>query len=254
MTARSMYDSSRLAAGYAFHRPPVHDRVIDLVFTHLGPVHPAHRGLDIGCGAGRSTAALQRRVQHAVGLEPAIAMLEYRRQVAPSAGFAVGTAEALPFAARTFDLVTAAGALNYVDLRRCFADVERVLAPGGTLVIYDFSSGRRSPSTARLAEWFDAFEQEYPFPPGYDMDVRAVDYAHAGLRLSHYEEYELVLPMAAADYLDYVLTETNVERALRAGAGERAVREWCERGLAPIFGGSPLPIAFTGYFACAGRA
>ena len=86
------------------------------------------------------------------------------------------------------------------------------------------------------------------------MDVRALDCAHAGLRLQHYEEYELVLPMAAADYLDYVLTETNVERALRAGVSERSVREWCERGLAPIFGANPLPIAFTGYFACLDRA
>jgi SAM-dependent methyltransferase len=128
-------------------------------------------------------------------------------------------AEALPFAAGTFDLVTAAGSLNYVDLRRCFADVERVLAPGGTLVIYDFSSGRRSPGEPRLDAWFDAFERRHPFPPGYDMDVRALEYARAGLALVHYEEFVIVLPMGEREYLDYVVTETNVERAVRAGAG-----------------------------------
>jgi ubiquinone/menaquinone biosynthesis C-methylase UbiE len=43
-------------------------------------------------------------------------MLTHRRTVAPDAGFVVGQAERLPFATSSFDLVTAAGSLNYTDL------------------------------------------------------------------------------------------------------------------------------------------
>jgi SAM-dependent methyltransferase len=254
VTPTSVYDSSRVAAGYAFHRPPVHGRVVELVATHLRLEGPVRRGLDVGCGAGRSTAALAGLARGTVGLEPAIAMLEHRRQVAPGAQFTVGRAEALPFAARTFDLVTAAGSLNYVDLRHGFEQIERVLAPGGWLVIYDFSSGRCSPGEPGLAAWFDAFERRYPFPPGYAMDVRALGYEGAGLALDHYEDFEVLLPMARHDYLEYVLTEANVERALQTGLDEPTVRAWCASTLAQVFGGTPLPVAFTGYFACVRRA
>jgi SAM-dependent methyltransferase len=253
MTVRSVYDSARLADGYAFCRPPVHERVIAIVAEHLGLARPVHRGLDIGCGAGRSTRALDSVASRTVGLDPALAMLEHRRQVAPDSSFVAATAEALPFLAGTFDLVTAAGSLNYVDLERCLADVERVLAPRGVLVIYDFSSGRRSPADARLATWYHAFEQRYPFPPGYDMDVQSLPYADARLRLTAYEEFDIILPMTQSEYLKYVTTETNVERAVRGGAVDREVRDWCLLGLTPIFGDGALPIAFTGYFACASR-
>ncbi|KAB8195138.1 methyltransferase domain-containing protein [Nonomuraea phyllanthi] len=95
----SVYDSERLAAGYAFDRPQVHRHI-------LAPVRlrrPAGRALDIGCGAGVSTAALAPLAEHVVGLEPVPAMLAHRRSVAPSARFAVGAAERLPFAAASFE-------------------------------------------------------------------------------------------------------------------------------------------------------
>jgi len=47
----SVYDSDRLAAGYAFDRPPVHEQI--LRSARLAPL--AGRALDIGCGAGLST-------------------------------------------------------------------------------------------------------------------------------------------------------------------------------------------------------
>jgi hypothetical protein len=49
------------------------------------------------------------------------------------------------------------------------------------------------------------------------------------------------------------VTETNVERAVRSGADEEQARAWCAAGLAPIFGGAPRRVAFTGYFACVKR-
>lgn len=250
----SIYDSSRLAAGYARHRPPVHARVLDLVASRLGIREPRGLGLDIGCGAGLSTAALGRLASTAIGLEPVQAMLAHSAVVAPTARFVVGGAETLPFRAGQFDLITAAGALNYTDRHRCLAEVARVLATGGWLVIYDFSSGRRSPEAPGLDAWFDAFEREYPFPPGYAMDVRAIDFATHGLTLDGYQPYEVLLPISKPAYLEYVLTETNVERAIREGQPEADVRRWCARGIDAVFARDTLPIAFTGYYACVKRA
>jgi ubiquinone/menaquinone biosynthesis C-methylase UbiE len=102
----------------------------------------ADRALDVGCGAGLSTAALTPLARQVIGLEPISAMLTYRQAVAPRARFVLGQAERLPFPARSFDLVAAAGSLNYTDLPAALAEVSRVLTRDGTFLLYDFSTGQ----------------------------------------------------------------------------------------------------------------
>jgi ubiquinone/menaquinone biosynthesis C-methylase UbiE len=151
----SAYGNERVASGYAFDRPPVHEHII----RHVPPLGRRARGLDVGCGAGRSTAALCSIADSVVGLEPVPGMLAHSRQVAPSARFVIGRAEHLPFAARTFDLITAGGCLPYVDLDRFLPEAARVLTTDGVLVIYDFSEGRQAQGDDRLSKWFKTFEQ-----------------------------------------------------------------------------------------------
>ena len=253
-----IYHSERLAAGYAFARPPVHPRVVARIAAHIAAHTAAHdprgarpvaRALDVGCGAGRSTAALVPIAGSVVGIEPARAMLVHRHAVAPRASFVTGQAEHLPFPGRSFGLITAAGALNYTDRDRSLAEIARVLAPGGVLAIYDFSSGRRCRETAALDAWFDAFERRYPFPPGYAMDVQRLDYERFALRLAAYEPFEVALPLTFDAYLAYVLTEANVDRAIAAGAPEADIASWCRDSLSPVFEGATRTVLFTGYIA-----
>ena len=242
-----IYDSRRLALGYAFHRPPVHPRVLALVAKDLGLVRPVARALDIGCGAGLSTAALAPHARVAVGLEPAADMLTYRRQAAPLGHFVVARAEAPPFGGGVFDLVTAAGSLNYVDLSRFLPEAARLLTRDGTLVVYDFSSGRRVADDPALERWFAAFERRYPFPPGYAFDLGQLNDDRAGLRIASRRRFAVDLPLTAAAYLDYVLTESNVEQAIAGGASPDEMREWCWAGLTPIFGTGTREVRFEGY-------
>jgi predicted TPR repeat methyltransferase len=50
----SVYDSERLAAGYAFDRPPIHEQILRSARFY----RQADEAPDVGCGAGLSTAAL----------------------------------------------------------------------------------------------------------------------------------------------------------------------------------------------------
>lgn len=247
----SIYDSTRLAKGYAYDRPRVHERIVERIAARLPSlgVHDARRALDIGCGAGRSTAALAPLARAVVGIEPARTMLRHAHDVAPKARFLVACAEALPFASASFDIVAAAGSINYADLDAFLPSVGRVLAPDGVLVVYDFSAGRRLDGDARLDAWFAAFERRFPFPPGYETDVRGIGWDGAGLRLAAYEEVEVRVGMTAEAYLAYVLTETNVELALSRGADEEAIRRWCAAAIEDIFSGGTLEILFDGYAA-----
>jgi SAM-dependent methyltransferase len=243
----SVYDSERLAVGYAFNRPPIHEQI--LRSAHLA--RQASRALDIGCGAGLSTAALAPLAKQAVGLEPIAAMLSYRQTVAPWARFVLGRAEQLPFAAGEFDLVTAAGSLNYADLPTALAEIARVLTGDGTFLLYDFSVGRHSESRQELADWFTSFEQRFPWPAGWQpFDVRQLPLADYRLRLLDYTDLEIRLPMDSDAYLRYMLSEVNVEDAIARGAcrAEEA-RDWCQRTLQPVFADGPVTVVIPGNIA-----
>jgi SAM-dependent methyltransferase len=243
----SVYDSERLAAAYAFDRPSVHGQI--LRSAHLS--RQADRALDVGCGAGLSTAALMPLARQVIGLEPVSAMLVHRQVVAPHAGFVVGQAERLPFAARSFDLVAAAGSLNYADLPSALAEVARVLTRDGTFLLYDFSTGRRSVSGGDLAGWFASFEQRFPRPPGWQpFDVRELPLVAYGLRLLDYTGAEARLPMTFDAYLRYMLSETNVDSAIARGActAEEA-RDWCRETLKAAFADGEATVVIPGYVA-----
>jgi SAM-dependent methyltransferase len=244
-----LYGSSRVAAGYAYSRPPVHPHIIRAIRQHLQRDRKAGRALDIGCGAGLSTAALDSLAQVVVGMDPEPTMLAHRRDVAPRATFVVGTAEWLPFAAGTIDLVTAAGSLNYADLNLCLPDIARVLVPEGHLAVYDFSAGRRLRDSDRLDEWYAAFERRYPPAPDYDLDVRAVAWDRFGLRLDACEDMEVALPMTLESYLSYVMSESGVETAISWGVSEAEINQWCRRTLAPVLDSDALEVLFDAYVA-----
>jgi SAM-dependent methyltransferase len=243
----SVYDSARLAAAYATDRPPVHQRILATVRL----VKRAERALDVGCGAGLSTAALAPLARRVTGVEPIGVMLTHRRVVAPDATFVVGQAENLPFAAGSFDLVAAAGSLNYAHLPSALQEISRVLTRDGTFLLYDFSPGRRSLSGDVLANWFAAFEQRFPWPDGWrPFEVRELPLGEHGLRLLDYAAVDTELTMDFDAYLRYMLSETNVDAAIASGASsETAARDWCAETLAPVFADGDITVVIPGYIA-----
>src|SRR5688572_30116783 len=103
------FGTADMAAGYASHRPPVHPRVIKLAQGRWKRSIPIARALDVGCGSGLSTKALQDLSGQSIGIDPAEAMVQLATNVAPRAHFAVAAAEAIPLLNSSVDLITAAG-------------------------------------------------------------------------------------------------------------------------------------------------
>lgn len=249
MSADDIYASARMAAGYAFSRPAVHPRIIERIARDRHIDRRVARALDIGCGAGLSTAALETVAERVVGLEPERGMLAHRREVAPRASFVVARAERLPFAAGSFDLVTAAGSLNYVDLDAFLPELARVMTAGGLMVVYDFSAGRRLRGDGALDAWYAEFERRYPPKPGYAMDVGAIPFERAGLRLEAIESFEVAVPMTLGAYVRYAMSETGVELAVGRGMPEAEIEAWCTATLAGILRGEPRDVLFDAYVA-----
>jgi SAM-dependent methyltransferase len=111
----------------------------DLVAARLGP---GVRVLDLGCGRGGVMERLHPQAGFAAGLDPDPRSLREHR--APALRLACGLAEALPYADDSFDLVCCSWVLEHLpDPARAFAEVARVLVPGGHLVF--LTPNRRHP-------------------------------------------------------------------------------------------------------------
>jgi SAM-dependent methyltransferase len=105
------------------------------------------RALDVGAGPGMFSAALAPHVARAVALDPSAALLAH----APDAvERAVGTGEDIPFPDGSFDLVTVVNTLHHVDdMRATLAEMVRVLAPGGRIVVQDYLADDDPAAAAR---------------------------------------------------------------------------------------------------------
>ena len=105
-------------------------------------LHPSARILEVGCGAGLMTSALARNGYIVDALDSTMAMLRMTRNGAADQcvqrRVRVHSADvhALPFQARTYDLVIAIGVIPWLHSERlALREMQRVLKPGGYVLL-----------------------------------------------------------------------------------------------------------------------
>lgn len=122
------------------------------------PWQPAWQVLDIGCGGGSVLARILDRCPQGtafgVDLSPesvAFARRRNRRELGLRCFVEQGSAEHLPFGSERFDAVTAFETVYFwPDLPRAFAEVARVLRPGGYFLVVCEAG---DPDDSRWTEW-----------------------------------------------------------------------------------------------------
>jgi ubiquinone/menaquinone biosynthesis C-methylase UbiE len=139
----SHYDIFSGLFGLGVNRP--NSRMV----IELANVQPGDTVLDVGCGTGSLTLTAQSYAGPSgkvYGIDAAPEMIEAARKKASRSGlevvFEVGLIEKLAFPEATFDVVFSRLAIHHLpdDLkRRGFAEILRVLKPGGRLLIADFN-------------------------------------------------------------------------------------------------------------------
>ena len=134
---KTVYSDQRLLPAIYRDR---HDTALGWI-EHLN-LHPSARILEVGCGAGLMTSALARNGYIVDALDSTMAMLRMTRNGAADQcvqrRIRVHSADvhALPFQARTFDLVIAIGVIPWLHSERlALREMHRVLKPDGYLLV-----------------------------------------------------------------------------------------------------------------------
>lgn len=151
-----------------------------LQFLELAP--DAHV-LEIGCGGGANIARLLERAPQGrvAGVDVSAVSVEASRNhnaAAIEAGrcqVVEGNSSALPFPEGTFDAATAFETVYYWDLAQAFAEVRRVLKPGGLFLICNEDDG--------LDEGMHEFAKQVPTMVIYTAEELSAALEQAGFSI-----------------------------------------------------------------------
>lgn len=114
----------------------------DALFDWLAAQAPARTlAWDAGCGNGQASVALSSRFAHVYATDPSPPQVA-NGEARPNIEYRVEAAECCGLADASADLVSVAQALHWFDHARFYAEVRRVLKPGGVFAAWTYSDCR----------------------------------------------------------------------------------------------------------------
>jgi SAM-dependent methyltransferase len=122
---------------------PIADAAALRMLVDAAAPRPDDTLLDVACGGGIVVCAFAPHLSRATGIDMTPAMLDRARALAVDKGVAnvawqQGDVAALPYPDGAFDIVTTRFAMHHFpDPARVFAEMARVCAPGGRIVVAD---------------------------------------------------------------------------------------------------------------------
>jgi ubiquinone/menaquinone biosynthesis C-methylase UbiE len=90
--------------------------------------------LEIGCGTGTFTAALEGRFRRLVAVDISVELLNVARERVPGATFAQMDAHDMSFRDSSFDSVVGVSILHHLDWALTLRNLRRLLRPGGRIL------------------------------------------------------------------------------------------------------------------------
>ena len=196
------------------------EHVLDPVM--LGRVaRDAYRSaLDVGCGEGRFCRMLQASGIGTIGIDPTHSLVEQAKRRDPAGDYRLGSAEALPFEAASFDLVVSYLTLvDIADFRAAIREMHRVLKPAGSLLIANLTGFT---SACAAQGWVrDEEGQRLHFPVDRYLDEFSFELEWRGIHIRNWHR-----PLAA--YMS-VFLEVGLQLSYfaepEASSGDSAQRE-----------------------------
>lgn len=242
-------------AGRPYHHPRSLARVravVEGAGTGTGRTIVADRALDVACGTGMSAVALAQYAATVVGIDVSPEMMRVAPPTA-NVSYTFGDAECLPFADAAFDAVTCGSGVHWFDQARFFAELRRVVRPGGWIGLYDhYFTGMEG--VAEFRAWIRELFARYPLPARNPQvgDPRAQ--TPSGFELLGTESFADPIEMTPEAFAAYQLSVSHCVAAVERGTPRSEIHDWLLASTAPLYGDSPTRVLqFVGLITCLRR-
>lgn len=244
------FNVKRIAQGYA-NRPWLHKQVMEQVINENQITTNFRNGLDVGCGAGLSTKALRLFCEKVTGTdvsEEMIAVCHELYQADATYEFYVARAEETLVPEEKYDVVTAAGMVNWVDRELFLKNMDQILESGGLLVIYDFWITDKMKGNGDYTNWYqNEYLVKFPKPPRNERIWKQEDLSESFL-LKDQINQELTYQFDLDRFIDFMMIQSNVNVKIENNIySEAKVRTWMRNTLSDIFKGKEQTLVFQGY-------
>lgn len=198
---------------------------------------PGQCVLDVGCGPGYLTREIARSVApdgHAIGIDTSQPMLDValeRCRDLANVEFRHGDATALPFEDASVDVAAVVQVYLFVPaLERAFAELARVLKPGGHAVVVDTdwdSLVWHSSDPARMTRFIEIWKQRYVDATVARLFPRCL--REAGLKIDHADAIPIVeLVPDDASYSGSQITEVAKHVGSKGGLSPEEATSWAD--------------------------
>jgi SAM-dependent methyltransferase len=225
------------AERYANGRPFFHPQAIQKILAICCQNGRIDFALDVGCGTGQSSLALLEVADKIVGLDDSAEMLSCAASD-PQISYVKGRAEELPFADKSFGLISVALAFHWFDQKQFMLEAKRVLRPGGWLVIYNDGFTGRMKCNDDFTKWnLEHYLVRYPTPPRNPQSPENnVDTSAYGFAAPSCDQFVHEIVFTPEQLVSYLLTQTNVIVAVEAGREDYpSVARWLRDCTRPLF-------------------
>ena len=158
------------------------------LLKHLNP-HKDGLYLDIGCGTGNYTNALQEKGAQFIGIDPSIEMLQIAQSKNQNMQWTIGSAEKTDLPEQSVDGIIASLTIHHwTNLTRAFSELAYILKPIGKIVI--FTSTPKQMKGYWLNHYFPKMlEDSMVQMPTLKVVENAM--AHAGVKIIKTETYNI---------------------------------------------------------------
>lgn len=210
------------------------------LFAWLATIVPARAvAWDCGAGSGQASRSLAEHFARVVATDASATQID-AASPHPQVEYRVAAAEASGLPAGTVDLVTVAQALHWFDLERFYAEVRRVLKPGGVLAIWSY--GVLTVAGPAVDERVQTFYRDTvgPYWPPERQLVES-GYRHLPFPFGEWQPppFQMEVSWSLAELLGYVRSWSATGRFEAAQGYDPVVR--LAEDLAPLWGSPRTP-------------
>ena len=244
------FDSKRIAEGYV-KRPWLHKNVIEKLRKDLklSDSFRFKNGLDVGCGAGLSTKALRLICEKVTGTDISEAMVTVCKDLYDDTfSFYTAKAEETPVPDEKYDIVTAAGCINWIDEVKFMQRMKTVTSDNSIIVIYDFGITDTMKDNSDYTTWYrEEYLKKFPKPYRKENKWSQLDLIE-GFIMEKQSDYEMEYGFLLDEFIDFMMIQSNVNSRIEAGdVSEVDVQLWMKESLDPVFTGKEKTLIFSGY-------